>query len=163
MKQKYLILSGDNENELVLQEASELDKGIFTTVFEEKYDLKAIRAACKDDLDLIINALRTPGFYPVGLCAEKIANGVVEFIKNGATETIEVSFDDVELLINKQADTDDSEDDNNNPVELDELLEDESKIEDEDILGDDDIKKISSTASSIKIADDDSIQTEDEP
>ena len=34
MKQNYLILKGDNENELVLQEASELDKGVFTTVFE---------------------------------------------------------------------------------------------------------------------------------
>ncbi|MBW1898745.1 MAG: hypothetical protein JRI61_06750 [Deltaproteobacteria bacterium] len=163
MKQKYLILKGDNENELVLQEASELDKGIFTTVFEEKYDLEAIRSACKKDLNLLVKALRTPGFYPVGVCAEKIAKGVIKFFENGATETTEVSFNDVDLLKTKQDEIDDSEDDKDNPVELDELLEDESKIEEENILGNDDIKKISSTASTIKVADDDTIQTDDEP
>jgi hypothetical protein len=57
---------------------------------------------------------------------------------------------------------DDSEDDDDNPVELDEILEDESNIEDDDILGDDDIKTISPPVSSIKIADDDSIQPDDE-
>jgi len=163
MKQKYLILKGDNENELILQEASELDKGIFTSVFEERYDLKAIKAACKDDLKLLINALRTPGFYPIGLCAEKIANGVIEFFDNGATETLEIFFNDVELLESEQAAADESEGDDDNPAELDELLEDESKIEDDDILGDDDIKTISASTSSIKIADDDSIQTDEEP
>jgi len=162
MKQNYLILKGDNENELVLQEASELDKGVFTTVFEERYDLEEIRAACKDDLKSLVNALRTPGFYPIGACAEKIANGVIEFFENGATETIEVFFNDVDLLKSQKAAMDDSEDDDDNPVELDEILEDESNIEDDDILGDDDIKTISPPASSIKIADDDSIQPDDE-
>jgi len=162
MKQKYLILKGDNENELILQEASELDKGIFTTVFEEKYDLGVIRAACKDNLKFLINALRTPGFYPIGVCAQKIATAVIEFFENGAAETIEVFFNDAELLKSKHVIIDDSDDDDN-PVELDELLEDESKIEDDDILGDDDIKTISSSASTIKIADDDSIQADDEP
>ncbi len=162
MKQKYLILKGDNENELVLQEASELDKGIFTTVFEEKYNMEAIRAASKDDLKLLINAFRTPGFYPIGVCAQKIANAMIEFFENGATETIEVFFNDAELLKSKKAVMDDSEDDDENPVELDELLADESNIEDDDILGEDDIKTISPSTSTIKIADDDSIQPDDE-
>ena len=87
---------------------------------------------------------------------------MIEFFENGATETIEVFFNDVDLLKSQKAAMDDSEDDDDNPVELDEILEDESNIEDDDILGDDDIKTISPPASSIKIADDDSIQPDDE-
>ena len=112
---------------------------------------------------MLLKVLKTPGFYPVGVCAEKIAKGMIKFFENGAKETTEVSFNDVDLLKSKQKEIDDSEDDKDNPVELDELLEDESKIEEETILGDDDIKKISSTASTIKVADDDTIQTDDEP
>jgi len=162
MKQKYLIFKGNNENELIVQESGELDKGIFMTVFEGKYNLEAVKAACKDELKQLINALRTPGFYPIRACAEKIAKGVIEFFKNDAAEPVEIYFNDMALLKSKQPVREDVETSDDNPVELDELLEDESKIEEDDFLADDDINAISSSSSSLKIADDESMQADEE-
>jgi hypothetical protein len=160
MKQKYSISLGENENELVIKESGELDKGIFSTVFEEKFDKAAVQAACKLDEASLIAALRTPGFYPVSACAETIAKGVMEFFGAGGIETKEVLFNDVSILKDTSAEEVLSEDDEN-PVEIDKLLEDESNIDDENILEENDIKKITPSTPSIKVADDESIQTDD--
>jgi len=164
MKQKYSILLGKDENELLIKESGELDKGIFSNVFEEKYDRSVMEAACAQDDAFLIAALRTRGFNPVSACAEVIAKGLREFFEAGCVETKEVPFNDVSILKDAAAAAAEEllAEDDSNPVELDKLLEDESNIEEDNILGDDDIKTISSSAAPIKVADDDSIQTDDD-
>jgi len=161
MKQKYSILLGDNENELLIREFGELDKGIFSSVFEQKYSKEAIQTACEKDDTFLISSIRTHGFYPVNACAELIAAGIREFFESGCVETKEISFNDINILKDALAEEALEEDDNDS-VELDSLLEDESNIEDDSILGDDDIDTISPTKPSIKIADDDGIQADDD-
>ncbi|MBA4367728.1 MAG: hypothetical protein C0403_08840 [Desulfobacterium sp.] len=161
MKQKYSILLGENENELIIKESGELDKGIFSIVFEEKYNRETIKAACEKDKATLISTFRTSGFYPVNACAELIADGIRDFFKSDCIETKEISFNDVSMLkdvfIENLLDEVDA-----NPVELDKLLEDETSIEDDSILEDDEINPIASSPSSIKIADDDGIQADDD-
>ncbi len=161
MKQKYSILLGENENEIIIKESGELDKGIFSVVFEEKYNREAIQAACEKDKASLISAFRTTGLYPVNACAELIADGIKDFFQSNCIETKEISFND--MIVLKDTYTEDLLDEvDANPVELDKLLEDETSIEDESILEDDEINPISSSPSSIKIADDDGIQADDD-
>lgn len=161
MKQKYSILLGENENEILIRESGELDKGVFSTIFEQKYSKEAIQAACEKEDTFLISSIRTQGFYPVNACAELIAKGIKNFLGSGCNETIEISFNDISILKDTFAE-DILDEEDANPVELDTLLEDESNIEDDTILGDDDIDTISPSTPSIKIADDDGIQADDD-
>lgn len=158
MKQKYVITSGENTNELVIQEMAELDKGILSVVFEEVFALNRIRQAVQTDRTTLISAIRTPGFYPIEPCAIKIAEAVEQFVKAGDMETLEVTFDDAEFLlaeVETPAKTDKED------LEIDDLLEDD--VEDDSYIEDEDeIDAISSSSTSLRVADDDSMGPEDE-
>ena len=48
MKQKYLISKDNTSGNLIIKEYAELDKEIFSLIFEESYDGKAIKDAVKE-------------------------------------------------------------------------------------------------------------------
>jgi hypothetical protein len=155
MKQKYLILN-DKKNKLFkIQEFAELDKEMLSLLCEEAYDYKTIKSAISSGKDELISALRTKNMYPPGIYAEKIAAALMELHKSKDQESVELFFDDSNLLakdsksvkVTKQLEEDD--------VDLDEMLEDEvdDSYQDKDVL-----KKVDP---SLKIADDDYADLDD--
>ncbi|MFZ5569533.1 MAG: hypothetical protein ACOZF0_03955 [Thermodesulfobacteriota bacterium] len=160
MRHNYLILNGENENELRIKESAELDKGMMTLVFEEVFDRSKIEAAQNDDIALLA-AIRTPSFYPARNCAVRLAEAVRTFLQSGGKEPVEMSFDDSEFLSKIRIEREPLLDELDTSVEIDDLLEDE--IEDENFLEESDIKSIASPPSALRVADDDdALLAEDE-
>lgn len=153
MKQKYTIVRDDKNNQLIIREFAELDKQILSLMCEETYDSKMIRAAIKQGSSHLIAALRTNNLYPPGIYAAKIAESVRALYATKDQESVDLFFDDLELLAVKSR-SEPEKAVEEEPVEeqgedVDELLEDdfESEYEEKD--------RISKLKSSLKIADDD--------
>jgi hypothetical protein len=158
MKQKYTIIKDDKNKQLIIREFAELDKEILSLLCEETYEQKVILAAIKSGKDDLISALRTNNLYPPGIYANKIADAVKELYATRGKESEELFFDDLELLArsNEPEPRKAEEPVEDQDEELDDLLEDdfESDYEDEDPP-----KKMDS---SLKIADDDYGDSDDE-
>ena len=152
MKQKYLIQMGENQDELVIKEFGELDKDMLSLLCEETYTAEMVTAAMAKGKGSLIACLRTQNLFPAMYCAEKIADAVMNLYKSPDSRSVEVLVDDVEFLT-QQAEENASLDDID--IELDNMSDDF-----DDFLDDDD--KIKSITSSIKIADDDSVDISEE-
>ena len=153
MKQKYTIFRDDKNNQLIIREFAELDKQILSLLCEETYDSKMIHAAIKQGSSHLISALRTNNLYPPGIYAAKIAESVIQLYATKSQESVDLFFDDLELLA-VESSSEPKTADEEKPVEeqgedVDELLEDdfESEYQEKD--------NISKMNSSLKIADDD--------
>ena len=125
MKQKYSI-SKDNESSiLTIKEFAELDKGMFSLIFEETYENTMIEAAIESGKDALISAIRTPNLYPIAEYAEKIADTIIEYFeKTPAEEPVELVFNDIKLMQKEKKETPETEDEKS--VEIDDLLDDVS-------------------------------------
>ncbi len=152
MKQKYLIINDPENKQLKIQEFAELDKDSLSLLCEETYDYKTIAAAIKAGEDALIAALRTKNLYPPSSYAHEIAGAVMELKKSRESASVELFFDDIELLTRNREAAQIARQLEDEPADLDEILEDE-------IDGKEDIKKIDS---SLKIADEDYIDIDDE-
>ena len=73
MKQKYVILKNNKENELIIKEFAELNKDTFTLMCEETFHDKLIESAINKGSQALIATLRTKNMYPNGIYAAKIA------------------------------------------------------------------------------------------
>ncbi len=98
MKQKYLILNDRDNKQIKIQEFAELNKEMLSLLCEEAYDHQIIEAAMAAGKDDLIAALRTNNLYPPGIYAEKIADSVINLIQSEETDSIELLFDDIDLL-----------------------------------------------------------------
>lgn len=107
MKQKYLISKEDDQNKLIIKEFAELDKEILSLLCEEEYDNKIIESAISKGKEALISELRTNNMYPPGVYAEKIAQAVIDIFGSKDSQSIELSFNDVDLLIKGQAPSED--------------------------------------------------------
>jgi hypothetical protein len=136
MKQKYVILKNNKKNELIIKEFAELNKDAFTLTCEETFHGKLVQSAINKGSQALIATLRTKHMYPTGICAAKIAEEVINLFKSKDTDSVELYFDDKEILT-KDRDVPESLDDSESEsVEIDELLEDdasESTYDDNDI------------------------------
>ncbi len=149
MKQKYLISKEDDQNKLIIKEFAELDKEILSLLCEEEYDNKIIKSAILKGKEALISELRTNNMYPPGVYAEKIAQAVIDIFGSKDSQSIELSFNDVDLLIKGQAPSED-------------IDETESVVDDDvdELIGDDleenigDKNAVEKKKSSIKIAED---------
>lgn len=130
MKQKYLILKNDDQKELILREFAEFaeldDKEVLLLLAEEKYDVKAIESAIKKGKKALISVLRTEKLYPPGLYADKIAESVIS-MSIEKKQSIELLFDDIDLLTKKKKEPEPFRDIEKEANEIDELLEDDFK------------------------------------
>ena len=106
-------------------------------------------------MEPLIATLRTPNMYPIERYAVQMAEEVVDLYKSKETDSKEIFFDDLDILIAEREDPDLIEDDARESVEIDDLLEDDTS----DNSIDDEIKDITKP---IQIADDDSVDIEDE-
>jgi hypothetical protein len=123
MKQKYLISKDSTSGSLIIKEYAELDKELFSLIFEESYDGKTIEDAVKDGKEALVSVLRTPNLYPIAEYADKIAENVILLIKGKVpdTEPLELVFNDIDLMQEKIP----AEPKKDDSVELDKLLDDD--------------------------------------
>jgi len=125
MKQKYVVLKDEEKNQFIIREYAELDKEVMSLLCEEVYDRARISSAIALGKEAVVSALRTKNLYPPGAYAEKIAETVILMQEPGQNDTMELVFDDIELLA-KQHEA---------GVGVDELDEETSEME--DLLEDD--------------------------
>ncbi len=149
MKQKYLIINDKKNKQIKIQEYAELNKEMLSLLCEEAYDYKTIKSAIAAGIDTLIAALRTNNLYPPGIYAEKIASAVTELLKSKDKESIELFFDDVNLLAKKRGSAKVTKQLADDTADLDEMLEDDY---DETLEEKDDFKRIDSPP---KVAGDD--------
>jgi len=132
MKQKYLILNNDDQKELIIREFAELgDKEVLLLLAEEKYDVKEIQSAIVKGKKALISVLRTNNLYFPGLYADKIAESAISMFRE-KKQSIELLFDDIDLLTKKESKPEPFEDKKSN--EIDELHEDDFEEELDDNL-----------------------------
>lgn len=138
MKQKYLILKNDDQKEFIIKEFAELDdKEELLLLAEEKYDVKAVESAIKKGKKALISVLRTEKLYPPSLYSDKIAKSVIS-MSIEKKQSIELLFDDIDLLTKKKKEPESSKDIEKEADEIDELLEDDFKEElDDNLIGKD--------------------------
>jgi hypothetical protein len=148
MKQKYLILADKENKQIKIQEFAELNKETLSLLCEEAYDYRTIKSAISAGKDELIAALRTNNMYPPGIYAEQIADGVIELHRSKDRESVELLFDDINLLAKNVESVKAAKPVEDKSVALDDMLEDDY---DESYSEKDEINKIDS---SLKIADD---------
>jgi hypothetical protein len=98
MKQKYLILNDKENRQFKIQEFAELSKESLSLLCEETYDHRAIKSAAATGKEALIAALRTNNMYPPGIYAEQIAEAVIDLQSSDERESVELFFDDINLL-----------------------------------------------------------------
>jgi len=110
MRQKYLILQDDNQNQLKIreyaivgkqpknQDATILRDDHFSFLCEETYEGKIIVSAISKGLSALIAALRTPNLFPIEPYATKIAESVMALYDSEDDRSAELFFDDIDLV-----------------------------------------------------------------
>ena len=156
MKQKFLVQKSAADAQIIIRENAELDKELMSLLCEERFDVSALEAALESGREGLIAALRTRNLYPPQAYAEKIADAVQELLKNTEEDAIELYFDDLDLLDKERQEAAKAEAMKAEAEDIDELIEDE--FEDEFEEG----QEIGKINSSIKIADDDSVDVDEE-
>jgi len=156
MRQKFIVRKNDEGQMLIVQEYAELDKDILSFICEERYPLGQIEQAVQGGREALIARLRTDNMYPPILYAQAIADLVMAQIREGEDDRQELVFDDNNYIAK----------DLQAPLEESALKDEESDIDellDEDLEGEYDDKKIMKDfKSSIQIADDDSLDVDEE-
>ncbi len=156
MRQKFIVRKNGDGQMLIVQEYAELDKDILSFICEERYPLGQIEQAVQGGREALIARLRTDNMYPPILYAQAIADLVMAQIREGEDDRQELVFDDNNYIAK----------DLQPPLEESELKDEESDIDellDEDLEDEYDDKKIMKDfKSSIQIADDDSLDVDEE-
>ena len=156
MRQKFIVRKNGDGQMLIVQEYAELDKDILSFICEERYPLGQIEQAVQGGREALIARLRTDNMYPPILYAQAIADLVMAQIREGEEDRQELVFDDNNYIAK----------DLQPPLEESELKDEESDIDellDEDLEDEYDDKKIMKDfKSSIQIADDDSLDVDEE-
>ncbi len=131
MKQKFLISKENDKKKLIIKEFAELDKERLSLLCEEEYDNKIIKSAISQGKEALIAELRTNNMYPPGVYAEKIAQAVIDIFGSKDSQSIELSFNDVDLLIKEQSPSEDIGEIESIADNIDELIGDdlEKKLE----------------------------------
>jgi len=154
MKQKYTILRNNDNSRLIIQEKGELDKDIFSLLCEESYDDAVISNAVTAGREKVIAVLRTKNMYPPRGHAEKIADMVMDFYTANKSEPVDIAIDEP-AASSKEILTEAFMGIEEDAEVIEDLLE-------EDFDGDSDDSDEIKIDSSIKIADDDAVDVEDE-
>ncbi len=156
MKQKYLIINDKKNKQFKIQEFAELNKETLSLLCEEAYDYKTIKSAVSSGKDALISTLRTNNLYPPGIYAEKIAYALVQLHKSKDEDSVELFFDDINLLTKKRRSSGTTVQFEDDSADLDEMLEDDF---DDDYPEKNRLKKMES---SLKIEDDGYVDINDD-
>ncbi len=154
MKQKYTIVKNDETNTMTISEHAELDKEMMSLLCEETFPSDVIGKAVEEKGNLV-DILRTRNMYPPVSYANRIAKAVIELYKSERLST-DLYFDDIDFLTKEQRkEVEPVEEVESEAEDIDGLLDDEIEGD----FGDDPLNTISTT---IKVADDESLDIEDD-
>lgn len=157
MKQKFTLHRDTEKQQLVIQEYAELDKEILSLLCEETYADETVKAAIDKGTEALIVALRTHNMYPPRTLAQKIADMVAMLYQTDEEQSTEIFFDDKEFFdLHEEVKEPDEDSLNADAEDLDDLLEDDI----DDVYEDKKIMK--DLKSSLKVADDESVDPEEE-
>jgi len=154
MKQQYTILKNHDNSRLIIREFGELDKDSLSLLCEESYDDAAVSSAVAGGIEKVISVLRTKNMYPPRGHAEKIADLVIDFYTANKSEPVDIAIDEP-VASSKESLSGAFMGIEEDAEIIDDLLE-------EDFDGDSDDSDEIKIDSSIKIADDDAVDVEDE-
>jgi hypothetical protein len=110
MLQKYNISMDDDTNRLSIREFAAIGRKprksefynftleTFSLIHEVDFDVDVIRAAIQEGSEALISEFRTDDFFPIGSCAEIIAEKVTSLFNGNSEPVSEVFFDDRTLL-----------------------------------------------------------------
>jgi len=154
MKQKYQIVRDDKQ--LKILEYAELDKDTMSLLCEQSYPLDKVIASASQGREILISTLRTRNMYPLGTYAVRIAEAVETMLETDSDEPVELIFDDIDLVIRDREIAEAAEALEAADAEIDDLLEDEV---DDGFTEKMDIAKLKS---SIRVADDEPADIDDD-
>ena len=154
MKQKYVIFKDAEKQAVIIQEFAELDKENMSLLCEEIFPFQKLEGAVGDGVARVVSELRTPNFYPPGMYTRKIAETIGSLWNEENPQPVDLVFDDINYL--DRGLEEEEEDIEDEDPDIDDLLEDNI---DEEFDDKDNINNINSP---LKIADDDSLDVEDE-
>lgn len=157
MKQKYIIAKADDGQSLSIRELAELDKDSFSPLCEENYLVEDIQKAMDAGKEALLAQLRTKNFYPPGVYTEQIAIAVINLVRSQEDQATELVFDDSNLLKKAGSPEDAIPSLETDADVLDDLL-------DEDFTDDYDEEKdpIKNISVSLKVADDEYSDSDEE-
>ena len=157
MKQKYALHKDVENQKLVIKEYGELNKEILSLLCEEAYPEAVIQGAIKQGKEALIKVLRTRNMYPPGVFANSIADLVITLYGSEGEQSTEIMLDDKAFF------------ERNDTSAVEEEEEVESDDDDIDSVLDDDIedvyeekKIIKNLKSTLKVADDDAADSDDD-
>ncbi|MFC1856690.1 hypothetical protein ACFL9U_01535 [Thermodesulfobacteriota bacterium] len=156
MKQKYVILRDEDQKALIIKEYAELDKEIFSLLCEETYKDAVIRSAKKKGVEALVEVLRTENLYPPALFVENIAESVMAVYDSKTTPPVELLFNDIDF-VTKTREKPKIEEIETDASDLDDILDDSY----EDIY--DEKESLNNINSPIKVADDETLDIDEEP
>jgi predicted transcriptional regulator len=112
MRQKFKISQNDLTNELNIREYAIIDKipknantlslqkESYSLLGEETYRSEIVLSSISKGRDSLVAALRTRNLFPIEPYAQKIAESVMALYKLSNDNSVELFFDDVDLLSN---------------------------------------------------------------
>jgi len=156
MKQKYMILKGEDKKNIIIKEFAELDKDMLSLLCEETYDIKTIKSAVSRGKEAVVSAIRTSNMYPAGVYAEKIADSVITLYKSKDQDSVEVFFDDFDLITTRKKKEEVVKAVEAETADIDELIDDDYKE------GIEDKPAINKIDSSLKVNDEDTTDMDEE-
>lgn len=110
MRQKYVISRDDTKNKLKIREYAILDKNLnqvassmlqkenFSFLCEETYENEIIVSSISKGMNALVAILRTDNIFPIDLYATKIAGSVMALYNSSGNGSVELFFDDVDLI-----------------------------------------------------------------
>lgn len=110
MRQKFIISQNSDKNELRIREYAIIDKipkNAITSVLqkenysllgEETYRTEIVLRSISKGRGALVETLRTHNLYPIKPYAQKIAESVISLYKLSNDNSVELFFDDVDLL-----------------------------------------------------------------
>ena len=129
---------------------------MFSFLCEETFDDESITSAIAIGEDALIETLRTKNLFPIGIYAKKIAAAVTNMYESGNNQSVELVFDDHDLIKKEQKKAAAENDIEDEVDEIDDLLEGDPPEPDFD-----DKSEIENITHSLKI-DNDSTNSKDD-
>jgi hypothetical protein len=110
MRQKYVISQDDVKNKLKIREYAVIDKNLrkvatsmlqktsFSFLCEETYENDIIVNSISKGMTALVSSLRTHNIFPLEPYATKIAESVVALYNSSDEGSVELFFDDADLV-----------------------------------------------------------------
>jgi protease II len=110
MRQKYVISRNDAQKKLKISEYAIIDKDLkqvspsmlqkedFSLLCEETYESKIIVSCASKGMNALVAALQTHNMFPIEAYSTKIAESVMELYNSSEDGSVELFFDDLDLL-----------------------------------------------------------------